>query len=56
MPAQLICCSHSPLMTTDVEETESDVHASFFREMDSCAAAVRAFNPDLIVVFRARPF
>lgn len=51
MTIQLICCSHSPLMTTDVEETENDVHASFFRELDSCAAAVHAFNPELIVVF-----
>lgn len=51
MTVQLICCSHSPLMTTDVEETENDVHASFFRELDSCAAAVHAFNPELIVVF-----
>ena len=51
MTVQLICCSHSPLMTTDVEETENDVHASFFRELDACAAAVHAFNPELIVVF-----
>ena len=51
MAVQLICCSHSPLMTTDVEELEADVHASFFRELDSCAAALRAFKPDLVVVF-----
>jgi 2,3-dihydroxyphenylpropionate 1,2-dioxygenase len=51
MAVQLICCSHSPLMTTDVEETEAQVHAQFFRELDSCAAALRAFNPDLVVVF-----
>jgi len=51
MAVQLICCSHSPLMTTDVEESEKDVHADFFRELESCAAALRAFNPDLVVVF-----
>jgi 2,3-dihydroxyphenylpropionate 1,2-dioxygenase len=51
MSVQLICCSHSPLMTTDVEESEANVHAEFFRELDSCATAVRAFNPDLVVVF-----
>ncbi len=51
MAVQLICCSHSPLMTTDVEESEADVHASFFRELDSCARALHAFNPDLVVVF-----
>ena len=33
MTVQLICCSHSPLMTTDVEETEQDVHAQFFQEL-----------------------
>ncbi len=51
MAVQLICCSHSPLMTTDVEESEPDVHASFFRELDSCAKELREFNPDLVVVF-----
>src|SRR5215475_9232519 len=38
-------------MTTDVEETQPDVHAQFFRELDACAGALRAFNPDLVVVF-----
>jgi len=51
MPVQLICASHSPLMTTDVEETEQNVHADFFGELDSCAKALHAFNPDLVVVF-----
>ena len=51
MAVQLICCSHSPLMTTDVEESEANVHSAFFNELDSCAAALRAFNPDLVVVF-----
>jgi len=51
MTVQLICCSHSPLMTTDVEESEANVHAEFFRELDSCAAALQSFNPDLVVVF-----
>jgi len=51
MSVQLICCSHSPLMTTDVEESEENVHAEFFRELESCAAALRGFNPDLVVVF-----
>ena len=51
MAVQLICCSHSPLMTTDVEETEANLHAEFFRELDSCAAALHAFSPDLVVVF-----
>src|SRR5215831_14082445 len=51
MTVQLICCSHSPLMTTDVEESEENVHAGFFQELDAAAAALHAFNPDLVVVF-----
>ena len=51
MAVQLICASHSPLMLTDVEESENGVHAQFFRELDQCAAALHKFNPDLVVVF-----
>src|SRR5215813_1550607 len=51
MTVQLICCPHSPLMTTDVEESEANVHAGFFQELDAAAAALHAFNPDLVVVF-----
>jgi 2,3-dihydroxyphenylpropionate 1,2-dioxygenase len=38
-------------MLTDVEETENGVHTQFFRELDGCAAALREFKPDLLVVF-----
>jgi 2,3-dihydroxyphenylpropionate 1,2-dioxygenase len=51
MAVQLICSSHSPLMTTGIEESEQGVQAQFFRELDSCAAALHKFNPDLVVVF-----
>jgi len=51
MAVQLICASHSPLMLTDVEESENGVHAQFFRELDQCAAALHKFKPDLVVVF-----
>lgn len=51
MTAQLICCSHSPLMTTDVEESEANVHREFFAALDQASAALHAFNPDLVVVF-----
>jgi len=51
MAVQLICCSHSPLMTTGIEESEQGVQAQFFRELDSCAAALHKFNPDVVVVF-----
>jgi 2,3-dihydroxyphenylpropionate 1,2-dioxygenase len=51
MTVQLICCSHSPLMVTGIEETEIGVQAQFFRELESCAEALHAFDPDLVVVF-----
>jgi 2,3-dihydroxyphenylpropionate 1,2-dioxygenase len=51
MAVQLICCSHSPLMVTGIEETQGDVQAQFFSELDACAEALRAFDPDLVVVF-----
>ena len=51
MAVQLICCSHSPLMTTNVEETAAGSHSSFFSELDSCATALKEFDPDLLVVF-----
>ena len=51
MTVQLICCSHSPLMTTGIEETEDNVQAEFFQELDSCAEALHKFDPDLVVVF-----
>ena len=51
MAVQLICCSHSPLMTTDVEESQPNTHAQFFRELDTASQALHKFNPDLVVVF-----
>jgi len=51
MTVQLICHSHSPLMVTGIEETQGDVQAQFFRELESCSAALHKFNPDLVVVF-----
>jgi 2,3-dihydroxyphenylpropionate 1,2-dioxygenase len=51
MPVQLICASHSPLMLTDVEESENGIHTQFFQELERCASALHAFAPDLVVVF-----
>ncbi len=51
MSVQLICCSHSPLMTTGIEETQGNVQAQFFHELEHAAAALRAFDPELVVVF-----
>jgi 2,3-dihydroxyphenylpropionate 1,2-dioxygenase len=38
-------------MVTGIEETETGVQAQFFRELESCAEALHAFDPDLVVVF-----
>ena len=51
MAVQLICASHSPLMLTDVEESENGVHAQFFRELEQCSADLHKFSPELVVVF-----
>ena len=51
MPVQLICASHSPLMTVEMEESQQGAQAQFFNELQSCAAALHKFNPDLVVVF-----
>ena len=51
MTVQLICASHSPLMVTGIEETEANVQAEFFRELEACSEALHKFNPDLVVVF-----
>jgi 2,3-dihydroxyphenylpropionate 1,2-dioxygenase len=51
MPVQLICASHSPLMTVEMEESQQGAQGQFFQEMKSCAAALNTFDPDLVVVF-----
>jgi 2,3-dihydroxyphenylpropionate 1,2-dioxygenase len=51
MPVQLICASHSPLMTAEMEESQQGAQAQFFSELQSCATALHKFNPDLVVVF-----
>ena len=51
MPVQLICASHSPLMTVEMEESQQGAQGQFFQEMKSCAAALNKFDPDLVVVF-----
>ena len=40
MPVQLICCSHSPLMTTGIEETEQGVQG----EIDAALVAIEMAN------------
>ncbi|VCU70581.1 2,3-dihydroxyphenylpropionate/2, 3-dihydroxicinnamic acid 1,2-dioxygenase [Pigmentiphaga humi] len=51
MPAQLICCSHSPLMMADIEASEPEGQRAFFDTMDAVSKEVHAFSPDLVVCF-----
>ena len=44
MAVQLICCSHSPLMVTGIEESpKQDVHAQFFNELNECVVGLARF-------------
>jgi len=51
MPIQLICCSHSPLMLTEIEATSEDAQTRFKTEMDALSTELHAFAPDLVVMF-----
>ena len=51
MTIQLICCSHSPLMLKDLPPSQAGDQTAFFDEMARVANAVRAFDPELVVVF-----
>lgn len=51
MPVQLICASHSPLMLTDIEETEDGEQKRFFASIEEVSDRLHAFAPDLVVVF-----
>lgn len=51
MSVQMICCSHSPLMLTGIEETQGDAQARFFSTMEAVSRELHAFAPDLVVMF-----
>lgn len=51
MPAQLICCSHSPLMNTSIEATDANAQQRFYRGVAGAAEELAAFKPDLITIF-----
>jgi 2,3-dihydroxyphenylpropionate 1,2-dioxygenase len=51
MPVQLTCCSHSPLMRTDIEATDAEAQEAFYASVDAAGERLRAFNPELIVTF-----
>lgn len=51
MPVKMILCSHSPLMLTDIEESQGDAQARFKSTMDEISAELHAFAPDLVLVF-----
>lgn len=51
MPVMTVCASHSPLMYTQVTESKPGLHQSFFDAIGAVADDVRAFDPELVVVF-----
>jgi 2,3-dihydroxyphenylpropionate 1,2-dioxygenase len=51
MAVQLICCSHSPLMNTDIEATDADAQSAFYASIDAAAQELAEFEPDLVVAF-----
>ncbi|WP_018699673.1 3-carboxyethylcatechol 2,3-dioxygenase [Amorphus coralli] len=51
MPVQLICASHSPLMLTEIEETQDGEHKRFFASIGEASDRLHDFAPDLVVVF-----
>ena len=51
MPVQLTCCSHSPLMATDIEATDAEAQQRFFDAIDAAAARLAEFDPDVVVTF-----
>lgn len=51
MPAQLICCSHSPLMNTEIEATDENAQKQFYAGVDAAAKELAAFKPDLVTIF-----
>jgi 2,3-dihydroxyphenylpropionate 1,2-dioxygenase len=51
MAVQLICCSHSPLMNTDIEATDAAAQSAFYESIEAAAHELTEFEPDLIVAF-----
>ncbi|MBF5007742.1 3-carboxyethylcatechol 2,3-dioxygenase [Diaphorobacter caeni] len=51
MSVQMICCSHSPLMLTGIEESQGDSQAAFFGTMETISRELQAFAPDVVVMF-----
>lgn len=51
MPVQLICASHSPLMLTEIEESQDGEQKRFFESIEQASKALHEFAPDLVVVF-----
>ena len=51
MAACLICCSHSPLMLTDIEPTDIFAQEEFNAGLATAGRELAAFDPELVVVF-----
>ena len=51
MATRLFCCSHSPLMLTDIEPTDISAQEEFNAGLANIARELVAFDPELVVVF-----
>ncbi len=51
MPTRLYCCSHSPLMLTDIEPTDISAQEEFNAGLATISSELAAFDPELVVVF-----
>jgi 2,3-dihydroxyphenylpropionate 1,2-dioxygenase len=51
MAVQLICCSHSPLMNTEIEASSPESQSEFYAGMETAARELAEFDPELIVAF-----
>ena len=51
MAVQMLCCSHSPLMLTDIEPTDMSAQDEFNAGLAVAGRELQAFDPELVVVF-----
>ena len=51
MAARLFCCSHSPLMLTDIEPTDISAQDEFNAGLERIGQELAEFDPELVVVF-----
>lgn len=51
MRTHLVCCSHSPLMLTGIEESVPGEQKRFMDTMEAVSRELHAFGPDLVLLF-----